>query len=257
MLCAFGLLVIAIKTWNKGRIWTALGLSALTIAFLANVTYIATGRTAIVAIAGLLIWVSLRSANWRYGALSILAGCMLLGITWTTSPYLQSRLVTLWQEVQSYHPKEQTEASAAVRLEFWRRSIAIIQDAPWLGHGSGSVKSQFEKTASGQKELTALVTHNPHNQIFAIVIQLGVLGGALLVLMWASHLWLFRAADSLSLIGSIVVVQNIIGCMFNSHLFDFTQGSLYVIGVGVIGGMVLATSHPEAQDRDRTPTLQS
>ncbi len=167
---------------------------------------------------------------------------MLLGMTWTTSPYLQSRLVTLWQEVQSYHPKEQTEASAAVRLEFWRRSIAIIQDAPWLGHGSGSVKSQFEKTASGQKELTALVTHNPHNQIFAIVIQLGVLGGALLILMWASHLWLFRAADSLSLIGSIVVVQNIIGCMFNSHLFDFTQGSLYVIGVGVIGGMVMRVS---------------
>jgi O-antigen ligase len=172
-------------------------------------------------------------------------------VTWTTSPYLQSRLLTLWQEVQSYHPNERTEASAAVRLEFWRRSISIIQAAPWLGHGTGSVKPQFEKTASGQKELTALVTKNPHNQIFAIVIQLGVFGGVLLILMWISHLWLFRADDNLSLIGSIMVVQNIIGCMFNSHLFDFTQGSLYVIGVGVIGGMVMRSSvetHSAAQE---------
>jgi hypothetical protein len=60
--------------------------------------------------------------------------------------------------------------------------------------------------------------------------------------MWMSHLWLFRAGDSLGFLGSIVVVQNIIGCMFNAHLFDFTQGSLYVIGVGVIGGMVMRVS---------------
>lgn len=242
VLCAFGLIAAAIKSRKDGRSWMAVGLLILAFAFLANVTYIAAGRTAIVVIIGLLIWVSLRSTDWRYGSLAILAGCALLGVTWTTSPYLQSRLLTLWQEVQSYHPNERTEASAAVRLEFWRRSVSIIQDAPWFGHGTGSVKLQFEKTASGQKELTALVTKNPHNQILAIVIQLGVFAGILLVLMWISHLWLFRAGDSLSLIGSIVVVQNIIGCMFNSHLFDFTQGSLYVIGVGVIGGMVMRSS---------------
>jgi O-antigen ligase len=250
VLCAFGLLAAAMKSRKEGRNWIAAGLLVLAFAFLANVTYIAAGRTAIVVIIGLLIWVSLRSANWRYGSLTILAGCALLGVTWTTSPYLQSRLLTLWQEVQSYHPKERTEASAAVRLEFWRRSISIIQAAPWFGHGAGSVKLQFEKTASGQKELTALVTKNPHNQIFAIVIQLGVFGGVLLILMWISHLWLFGADDNLSLIGSIIVVQNIIGCMFNSHLFDFTQGSLYVIGVGVIGGMVMratADRHSTAQ----------
>jgi len=34
-------------------------------------------------------------------------------------------------------------------------------------------------------------------------------------------------------------VQNIVSCLFNSHLFDFTQGWLYVFGVGVTGGMAL------------------
>jgi O-antigen ligase len=245
VICAFGALAAAISKRNQGQNWKALGLTILAFAFLANVTYIAAGRTAIVVIIGLLIWVGLRTSSWRYGSLTILVGCALLGITWTTSPYLQSRLLTLWNEVQSYHPNERTDASAAIRLEFWRRSISIIEEAPWLGHGTGSIKSQFQKSASGQKELTALVTKNPHNQIFAIAIQLGIVGSALLVLMWMSHLWLFRSGDSLSLTGSIVVVQNIIGCMFNAHLFDFTQGSLYVIGVGVIGGMVMR-AHAEA-----------
>jgi len=36
----------------------------------------------------------------------------------------------------------------------------------------------------------------------------------------------------------IVVLQNIISSCFNSHLFDFTQGWLYVFAVGVLGGMV-------------------
>jgi O-antigen ligase len=39
-------------------------------------------------------------------------------------------------------------------------------------------------------------------------------------------------------LGLIVVVQNIVGSLFNSHLFDFTEGWLYVLGVGVAGGVV-------------------
>ena len=38
----------------------------------------------------------------------------------------------------------------------------------------------------------------------------------------------------------MVVAQNIVGSLFNSHLFDFTHGWMYVLGVGVCGGMVAA-----------------
>jgi hypothetical protein len=34
-------------------------------------------------------------------------------------------------------------------------------------------------------------------------------------------------------------VQNIVGSLFNSHLFDFLQGWVYVVGVGVAGGVAL------------------
>jgi O-antigen ligase len=55
--------------------------------------------------------------------------------------------------------------------------------------------------------------------------------------MWCSHLLLFGALNLVSWIGLIVVVQNFVSSLFNSHLFDFTEGWIYVLGVGVTGGM--------------------
>lgn len=40
-------------------------------------------------------------------------------------------------------------------------------------------------------------------------------------------------------IGAGLVVQNVISSVFNSQLFYFTPGWLYVIGVGVLGGVAL------------------
>ena len=39
-----------------------------------------------------------------------------------------------------------------------------------------------------------------------------------------------------------VVVQAVISSLFNTSLFDFTAGWIYVWGVGVLGGMVLRGS---------------
>jgi hypothetical protein len=50
---------------------------------------------------------------------------------------------------------------------------------------------------------------------------------------------LFRSGSYASWVGLVVVIQNIVGSLFNSHLFDFTQGSAYVLGVGIAGGIVL------------------
>jgi hypothetical protein len=43
----------------------------------------------------------------------------------------------------------------------------------------------------------------------------------------------------MALVGLLVVVQNIFTSLFNSHIFDFHEGWMYVIGVGVAGGTLL------------------
>jgi O-antigen ligase len=70
-------------------------------------------------------------------------------------------------------------------------------------------------------------------------IQIGLVGAAVLWAMWIAHLFLFRGSDLASWIGLVIVAQNIVGSLFNSHLADFVQGWTYVFGVGVAGGMVL------------------
>ena len=57
--------------------------------------------------------------------------------------------------------------------------------------------------------------------------------------MWIAHLRFAWGAGLAAGICLSVVVQNIVSSLFNSSLFDFTQGWAYVLGVGVLGGMVL------------------
>jgi len=75
-----------------------------------------------------------------------------------------------------------------------------------------------------------------------VAMQIGLAGALLLWAMWLAHLLLFRGAGLTAWVGLVVVVQNIVGSLFNSHLFDFTQGWTYVLGVGIAGGALLRQS---------------
>ena len=108
-----------------------------------------------------------------------------------------------------------------------------------IGHGTGSIPELFAKSAIGQTGAAASATTNPHNQTFAVAIQLGLVGAVVLWAMWIAHLTLFRGGGLAEWVGLVVVIQNVVGSLFNSHLFDFVQGWVYVFGVGVAGGMVL------------------
>jgi hypothetical protein len=72
--------------------------------------------------------------------------------------------------------------------------------------------------------------------------QLGLVGVAVLIAMWVAHWRLFFSGSLVSWFGLVVVTQNIVSSLFNSHLNDFTAGWVYVFGVGVIAGMVTSAS---------------
>jgi hypothetical protein len=64
---------------------------------------------------------------------------------------------------------------------------------------------------------------------------------------------LFRGEGLVAWIGLMVVLQNMLSSLFNSHLFDFHEGWMYVIGVGVAGGMVLRARSAEAAAEPASP----
>jgi O-antigen ligase len=125
------------------------------------------------------------------------------------------------------------------RLEYWKKALRFIADAPLVGHGTGSTRGLFERAAVGQTGVRAEVVGDPHNQTLNVAVQWGAAGVVLLYAMWLVHLLMFRGEGLAAWIGLLVVVQNIFTSLLNSHLFDFNEGWLYVLGVGIAAGMTL------------------
>jgi len=45
--------------------------------------------------------------------------------------------------------------------------------------------------------------------------------------------------------------------MSSSHLFDFIHGWLYVLGVGIVGGMILGKAHFPSGGKDGVDSLKA
>ena len=240
-ICIFAIGQFAYDLWRDGRRGLTLVMIALALIMLANVFYVATTRTALVVIPVLMFVFGYKLAGWK-GALGLIVACAVLAAAaWPSSTYLRIRVVSFFHELDSYRPGGQP-TSVGERLTFWTKSVEFIRAAPVFGHGTGSIQDQFRRTIAGQTGMAAEAAANPHNQTLAVGIQLGLVGIALLYAMWIAHLMLFRSATLAAWVGLVVVIQNIVGSLFNSHLFDFTHGWVYVVGVGIAGGVVLKES---------------
>lgn len=237
LLCIFSALYFAFDLYRKKRWIAALGCLALAVPFAASIVYVTTGRTAIVTIPFVLLVFALRYLQWKGVTVALVVGIVAASVAWTTSSYLRSRVAGIITEIQQYESKN-AYTSSGERLEFWKKSLRFISEAPVLGHGTGSIKSQFG-TVVGTAGPATIVSTNPHNQTLTIAIQIGLVGAALLWAMWIAHFLLFRADGFIAWFGTVVVIQNVIGSLFNSLLFDFTLGWIYVVGVGVAGGAIL------------------
>lgn len=238
-LCAVALAYPIIRLLQVNKMWQALVLGAISLGFIVNMAFVIVSRTAMVTMpitlaVFALLHLKRRTSLMIFGVLVILAG-----LAWATSPQLQRTMDTFSRDYQLYKT-ENVPTSIGIRLEFWKKSLQFFAEAPVIGHGTGSTRGLFERVATGDTySATSQVIGNPHNQTLAVAVQWGTAGIILLYAMWLVHLRLFRGDDLVSWIGLLVVVQNIFTSLFNSHLFDFHEGWMYVLGVGIAGGMVL------------------
>jgi O-antigen ligase len=235
--CIFGLMFLAHEAAER-RSWVWLfGCTAIISAMVADIVYLSTSRTIMVVALILLVLFAIKRLKAK-GIAVVFSSAIVIGvIAWTTSPYLRGRTEAIQIELQKYEATN-ARTSSGERVEFWRKSIEFVLQSPVFGHGTGSIHALFEKSAVGQTGAAGVASTNPHNQTLAVAIQLGLVGAAVLWAMWIAHLLLFRGNSFAEWIGLVIVVQNIVGSLFNSHLFDFVQGWVYVVGVGVAGGIV-------------------
>jgi O-antigen ligase len=244
-LCLFALAPVVLSLFDQRRFALAAVCTVLMLSFFANMMFVVSARTALVYIPVLLGLFAMQYLSRRAMVLLFAAAVAAATLIWITSPYLRDRIEAVAVEYQYYHEKN-AASSTGLRLEYWRKSLRFFANAPLLGNGTGSTKQLFERDAIGQSGASADVIGNPHNQTLNVAVQWGLLGCVVLYVMWFCHFRLFRGTSLSSWIGLLVVVQNVVSSLLNSHLFDFHEGWMYVLGVGVAGGMALKTRLGEA-----------
>lgn len=221
-LLAFATYLLAILAWQSRRHLWLYGLLILAITF--NVFFISQGRSGyfvFAALAGLFLWQTLR---WR-GLLLAAGGIAILVIAaFSLSTTFNSRIDDIAHDIKQYH-RGNSLTSVGLRMEFAKNSWELVQKNPLLGAGTGSFSYEYAEL----QPKSQVLSHNPHNEYLNIAVQFGVVGLALLLMLFYCH-W----RDSYTLpretawIAQAVVLSIALGCLANSWLMDTTEGHFYV-----------------------------
>ncbi|WP_258766177.1 O-antigen ligase [Bradyrhizobium arachidis] len=246
-LCAVALAYPVMMLLREKRYWLAVLLMALALSFLVNMTFVVVSRTALVTVPIMLAVFALLHLRWRSVAMISAAMIVFAVLAWQASPQLRKTADTFSRDYRLYM-QENVPTSMGERLEYWRHAVQFFVQAPLVGHGTGSTQGLFERAAKERSWVPGVrVFPNPHNQTLHVAIQWGAIGIGVLYAIWIFHFQLFSGEGFARWVGLLVVVQNVFTSLFNSHLFDFHEGWMYVLGVGVAGGMVIRRRQAEAK----------
>ena len=241
-LCAFALALGGVNAWVAGNRRRAAAMLILALVFLADVFMIYISKTGILMTMALVGLFVVQAGGWKRSLLIATPIVLVAAIAlWSSGP-AQRRLAQIATDIHAVDSgKGNSEAtlSTASRLDFWSKAVEFIEQAPLFGHGTGSTKSLYQSLEATRPSPYGEAVPDPHNQFFAIAIQVGLVGGAILLAMWAAHFAMFVGGGFACAIGQAVVIQNFVGSLFNSHLSTVTQGMLYCLAVGLLGGIVL------------------
>jgi O-antigen ligase len=254
-LCAVALAYPVVMALRERRTKRALWLAAIALGLVANMMFVVTSRTALVTMPVMLAIFLLLHLRWQIAIAAIVAGVLLVVATWYASPHLRTTVEKTFIDYRETMVQN-NESGMGSRLIYWGKSLKFFAEAPLIGHGTGSTRGLFEKAATGEIGAKAMVVSDPHNQTLNIAAQWGALGVILLYAMWLAHLALFRGEGLVNWIGLLVVIQNMLTSLLNSHLFDFNEGWIYVLGVGIAGGMTLAR-HASPQVREQAGSVSA
>lgn len=224
-------LALAASTRRLRLIWAALALLAA-----ANVTLVVQGATGYLVLGMLALYFGYAWRGWRgLIAATGVAAVLTTALVVVPGPF-QQRVAQIRSEISQWQPgAPNLYSSVGTRLEFYRLTLAIVRDRPLLGSGTGSFPKAYADKTRGQ---SALPSRNPHNEYLLIMVQLGLVGLAvLLYLFWMQWRLAPRLATPLEWhLARGLVLTMAMGCLFNSWLLDHTEGLLYAWLTGLLFG---------------------
>ena len=117
-------------------------------------------------------------------------------------------------------------------MNYYKTTAAIIRDHPVIGVGTGGFVIAYREKIRGTDLSEA---NNPHNQYLLTTAQLGAVGLAALLAMFAVMWWQAERLDAPARVAARGLVLTIaVGCLLNSFLIDHTEGLLFAWMAGVL-----------------------
>jgi O-antigen ligase len=209
------------KSRNLRLLWAAFaGLAAFDVLFLVH------GRTGYLVLAALVLLLLFERLRWR----GLVAAAVLVIVGFASayefSDGFRSRISRAESEAEQWQPDVATETSVGIRLEFYRNTLRIIERHPWLGVGTGGFASAYAERVQGTGMQP---TYNPHNQYLLTTAQLGMVGLALLMLVFVQQ---WRCARRLPgemdrTLARGLVLTYVIASLFSSPLIDHAESLLF------------------------------
>lgn len=191
-----------------------------------NITMMVEGATGYIQLIALVLLFGWQRARIRGIGIAIAGALITIAILTTIPGPFQVRVQEIFFDLKRADTDRPASTSAGYRMEFYRNTLALIEQNPVFGTGTGSFPATYAALVenTGKK-----LSRNPHNEFMLITVQTGVFG--LIALLWL--LWLqWRLAPQLptplerGLAQGLVLMMGII-CMLNSALLDHTEGLLY------------------------------
>lgn len=185
-----------------------------------------TGLVAFLVLLGLLVFqrFAKRPITALVVATSLVGGITVAG--YSNNTYFKNRLDEAVHEVTNY--KEAVNTSVGLRINFYINTWRIFAENPLLGVGGGDFTTEYTRM-NERRSPQWVGTHNPHNQYLFVLSTTGLLGGAImLVVYFPPALWR-KSKDALS--EERWALFTFIACIsiFESYLWRSNTSLLFVL----------------------------
>ena len=191
-----------------------------------DVLFLVRGRTGYLVLAALAVLYLFTRFRWR-GMLTSLA-LVAVGFVgaYELSPSFHERVSGAVAEANRFHPGEAGVGGVGERLEFYHNTLALIRDHPIFGVGTGGFVHAYAEKVQG----TGIApTRNPHNQYLMTTAEVGIVGLALLLLLFAQQ-WRCSAVlndEHSKTLARALLLTIMVGSLFNSLLIDHVESLLF------------------------------
>jgi len=227
---AFAFAVLA-RAAAKPAVKALLAVVAALAAF--NVLVMVHGRTGQLVLIALVLCLLFSWLRWRGLLVAAAAGMAIAGTAYLApSSSFHGRVTATIVEFKDWQAGKPAQLKN-MRLESWGNSVKIVREHPLVGVGTGGFAVAYAKQVEGTS-MRAL--RQPENQYLLATVQLGVVGLAALLALFAVQ---WRLASRLATRADIdlargLVITMAVGCMFNSFLLDHTEALFYAWFSGLL-----------------------